>query len=76
MTYGERIKKIREAKGIKAVFVAERLGLTPAGYSGIERGKAKLTAERAAEIAKILEVPITHIFFDDEVSATRNSRAV
>lgn len=73
MTYGERIKKLREAKGIKAIYVAERLGLSPAGYSGIEKGKSKLSAERAAEIAKILEVPITRIFFDDEISVTLTS---
>lgn len=74
MKYGERVRRIREAKGIKAVFVARKLGLTPAGYSGIERGRAKLTAERAAKIAEILDVPIAEIFFDEEVSEVHKPR--
>lgn len=63
MNYGQRIKTIRELKGIKARFIAEKLNLSPAGYSGIERGRTKLTAERAAEIAEILGIKIDEIFF-------------
>lgn len=74
MNYGAIIKKIRESKGIKAIFVAKKLGLSAAGYSGIERGRAKLTVERAAEIAEILGVPITKIFFDDDISETRSAK--
>lgn len=66
--YGERIKQIRISKGIKACFVAKKLGLTPGGYSDIERGRRKLTAERVQQIAGILMVDIGEIFYCPQVS--------
>ena len=70
--YGKRIKQLRMTKGIKATYVAGKLGLTPAGYSGIERGRTKLTAEKAQQIADILGVDIREIFSEEEASGTLN----
>lgn len=70
--YGARIKKIRENKGIKACFIAEKMGLTPAGYGGIESGRTKLSAENAEKISEILCIDIKEIFFDNKLSVSFN----
>jgi len=68
VNYGKMVKQIRTGKGIKACYVAKKLGLTPGGYSGIERGRSRLTAIYAQQIADILEVDIKDIFFTPDVS--------
>ena len=73
MEYGQNIKQIRINKGIKACYVAQKLGLTPAGYSGIERGRSRLTAKYAQQIANILAVDVKDIFFNQNISETLNS---
>lgn len=56
MEYGKRIKEIRLSKGIKASYVAQKLGVTSARYSQIEKDATNLTLGRAEEIANILGV--------------------
>lgn len=72
MSYGQRIKRIREKKGVKACYVAQRIGMTPGGYNGIEKGRTKLTVEKALQIACVLGVDIREFFFDSEVSDSLN----
>ena len=56
MTYGEQIRKIRERKGIKAKYVAGKLGLSASQYCDLEKGRKKLDAHLTVKIAGILEV--------------------
>lgn len=74
MDYGKRIKNIREVKGLKSCYVAEKLGVSPAVYSGIESGRSKLSAEHAAKIADILGVDIKDIFFETKVNTSLSKR--
>ena len=68
------IKSIRELKNFTQEYVAERLGMTQAGYSKIEKGITTLTFEKLEEIAVILEIDVTAIIhFKNEWHCEENS---
>jgi transcriptional regulator with XRE-family HTH domain len=71
---GLRIKKIRESRGIKAKFVAKKIGLSITRYSQLENGKIPITTERLEMIAPILGVEKSEmdIFFNLKLSETLN----
>jgi transcriptional regulator with XRE-family HTH domain len=71
MGYGARIRHLREGRGLKAKFVAERLGLTPAQYCDLEKGRKRLTAELAAGLADLFGIT-TDVILRPEVSGTLN----
>lgn len=55
-TYGKYIKAEREARQVKAWYVAAKLGVSPATYSQIETGKRVLPAERLDKVLVIIGV--------------------
>lgn len=61
MSYTDKIRRIREYKGYKQEYVAEKLGLTQRAYSSIENGKTQLTVDRLINIAKVLDVSVIEI---------------
>lgn len=69
INYGTKIKEIRISKGIKAKFVAERVGLSPSEYSAIESGRRRLTADLVLSIAEVLGITPNDILCP-EVSVT------
>ncbi len=56
MEIHEKIRSIRQARGITQDFLAERLNIDTVNYGRIERGQAKLTVERFEVICELLEV--------------------
>lgn len=56
-----RIRRIRKEKGMSGVEIAEKLNITPTYFYEIERGKKRLSAEMAAELAKIFNVSIDYL---------------
>ena len=56
MEIGDRIRKVRELKGLKQEYVAEKLGMSVTAYGNIERNASDLTFTKLEQIAKILEV--------------------
>lgn len=63
---GEKIKKIRELRNFTQDYMANRLEMTQAGYSKIERGQTDLSMSKLDEIAKVLEVPVEDIITFDQ----------
>lgn len=57
----EKIRELRKAKDINQAVLAEKLNLTPAGYSKLERGDVQLTIERAYELATIFGVSVVEL---------------
>jgi transcriptional regulator with XRE-family HTH domain len=51
----ERLKQIRQLKGLKQKDVAKLLGLSSSAYSKIEKGKIDLTLKNLFKIAKIFD---------------------
>ena len=67
---GERIRRIRAAKGLSQANVAHDLGITGGAYAKIERGETDANISRLIRIAEVLEVNICEFF--DEHYATRH----
>lgn len=55
-TIEEKIRNMRELKNFTQEYMAEKLGITQAGYSKIESGATKLTYNKIEEISKVLGV--------------------
>lgn len=53
---GNKIKNIRELKNLTQDYMAERLDISQAAYSKMEKGGIKLSPEKLTEIAEILQV--------------------
>ncbi|HAO07985.1 MAG TPA: XRE family transcriptional regulator [Chryseobacterium sp.] len=56
MTLGNRVKSLRELKNYSQKYVSERLDVSQSAYSKLENGETKITDEKLAQIAEILEV--------------------
>ena len=69
--YGAIIKSIRNAKGIKAKWVAEKIGVSISTYTEIEADRRNLTVERAGEIATVLGMTLPELL-RHQVSETLN----
>lgn len=63
---GNKIRKIREIKGLKQENVADKIGLSLSSYGKIERGEVKLSVERLSTIANAMDLPINAILEFDE----------
>lgn len=61
MDIGDKIRKVRELKGFKQEYVANKLGMSVTAYGNIERNDSSLTFERLEQIAEILEVTVQDI---------------
>ncbi|HVX00184.1 MAG TPA: helix-turn-helix transcriptional regulator [Candidatus Babeliaceae bacterium] len=53
---GERIRKIRAAKGYSQEYMAFKLNMSQSAYSSMERGVSEIPSRRLCEIADLLEV--------------------
>lgn len=64
---GNKIKNIRELKNFTQEYMAERLDISQAAYSKLEKGDIKVSAEKLSQIAKVLEVnPEEIVSFDSQ----------
>jgi transcriptional regulator with XRE-family HTH domain len=67
MKIGDKIKRIRDIKGLKQEDIAALLKITPQSYSKVERNETKLDTDRLEEIAKIFNMTVDEIQqFDDK----------
>lgn len=73
---GQRIRELRKARGLTQDAVAERAGLNPKYYAGIERQGANITLDSFERIAAALEVPIADFFRFSEDSGKDDRRVV
>jgi transcriptional regulator with XRE-family HTH domain len=61
MNIGKRVKEIRENRGIKAVFVARQIGVSPATISEIEREKCNPTVTQLVALADFYGVTTDYL---------------
>ncbi|MEM0138551.1 MAG: helix-turn-helix transcriptional regulator [Thermoplasmatales archaeon] len=61
MRYGQNIRRIRLSKGIKATWMAERLGIHISTYANLEADRGKIDLARADRIAFLLGVSVQDI---------------
>lgn len=66
MKIGEKLRKIREMKGVSQEYLATQMDIQPQAYGKIERGETKLDFDRLEVIAKLLQVdPLDIVNFDE-----------
>lgn len=71
----EKIKSVRNVRGIPQIIVAKRLGITVQGYSMKENGRRTISTDDLVTIAKALDVSPS-IFFDENIHEKWNKQEV
>jgi len=61
---GQKIKKLREQKGITQETMALQLDVTQSNYGRLEKDDRRLNVVKLLKIARILDVNITFLFND------------
>jgi len=69
MKTGEKIRQLRQQRGLSQEAMADELGLSTTAYGDLERGKTDLTLTRLAQIAGVLDTSPTAILGAAEASA-------
>ena len=64
----EKLKKMRESKGLTYQQVADEVGITKEYYWMIENGKRGLTYPLAVKIAAVFKSSPDYIFLDNELT--------
>lgn len=68
MNLGEKIKKIRELKGLTQLDIAEKLSVTQSSYSKMEIGTVDIPFTKLEQIAIALNVSVEQILgFSDQM---------
>jgi transcriptional regulator with XRE-family HTH domain len=70
MTLGERLRFLRQQRGLSASQLAGTVGVSRALISQLERGHANPSIDTLRKIAAALDAPIAS-FFDDDATAER-----
>ena len=58
LTLCRRVRALRVQAGLSQVQVAERLGVSQAAYSRLEKGEVRLTLERLMVLAEVYGVEV------------------
>jgi len=62
----EKLKKLRLAKNLSQLAVADQLGISQNAYSLIESGKTKMDEDKIIHLSKVLDVHPFELFIDKE----------
>lgn len=62
---GERLRLLREERGMTLVQVSRRAGVSASFLSQLERGANQASVETLRRIVQALDVPLFHIFVDE-----------
>jgi transcriptional regulator with XRE-family HTH domain len=66
MIIGDRLREMREAKKLSQGAIQERTGLLRCYISRVENGHTVPAIETLEKLARAMEVPLYHIFYDGE----------
>jgi transcriptional regulator with XRE-family HTH domain len=61
----EKIKSLRKQRGWTLAEMGSKINLTTSAYNKIELGQTPLTLDRLEEIAKIFEMPLQELIFEE-----------
>lgn len=70
---GQRIRKIRKARGLSQEKLAEAIGISTTHMSHIETANTKMSLSAFAELAIALEVRTDELLFDDRLESRSTS---
>ena len=63
---GQKIRRIREYRDLSQDSVAMEMGMSPSGYSRIERDEVSVTVDKLARLADILKVSLIDLVSPEE----------
>jgi transcriptional regulator with XRE-family HTH domain len=66
MLIGDRLRSLREAKGLSQGDIEKRCGLLRAYISRVENGHTVPSVETLEKLARALEVPLYQLFYEGE----------
>jgi len=66
MVIGDRLRELREAKQLSQGDIEKRTGLLRCYLSRVENGHTVPSIETLEKLARALEVPLYHLFYDGE----------
>lgn len=73
---GNKIRKLRELKNFSQEFMADKLGISQAQFSKIERDESDINISRLSEIATILGMRVEDVLtFDEKYVFINNEQA-
>jgi transcriptional regulator with XRE-family HTH domain len=66
---GSKIKKLRELKGLKQEYMADKLKMSQPAYSRLEKDEVKIDIETLDKIAEVFEMRVEDLLrFDEKIS--------
>ena len=71
MKLSEKIRAVREAKGLTQSDVAEKLNVSQSNYAYLEGRDVKMTVEQLYKVAKALDVTVAFLLEDAETTTSR-----
>jgi transcriptional regulator with XRE-family HTH domain len=72
---GQRVRALREARGMSQTAVARALGATQSNVSEMERGVRGMTIHQVTKLAHVLDTSTDAILVGDRASSTRMALA-
>lgn len=73
MEIGNKIKKVRELRNFTQQYMAEKLEMTTAGYSKIERDEVSVTFDKLEKISQILNIKLSNLIDFNENAFFQNA---
>lgn len=73
MNIGEKIRKVREAKGLSQKEISTMVNMDQSQYSKIENDKTDPTTSTLEKIAKALGIDVSELFVSDKIFKDINS---
>ncbi|WP_405103150.1 helix-turn-helix domain-containing protein [Oceanobacillus sp. FSL H7-0719] len=70
------LKSLREERGLKQKFIAEKLGITANYYSQIENGHRPPQIEHLLILRDLFNVSLDEIFFKNEIANCDSKQAI
>jgi len=64
MTFSEKIKSMRQDKGLNQSSVADKLSISRPSYIDVEKGEKELTFGQLKQLAGIFNIPLEELIFD------------
>ena len=71
MVIGQKLKELREAKGLSQGDIEKRTGLLRCYTSRVENGHTVPTVETLEKYARALEIPVYRLFFEGKARPKR-----
>ena len=61
----QQMRLLRASRGLKQNMVAERMGISPAFYNMLEKGKKNISVEHMKSFSKAVDVPVESLLPED-----------